>query len=97
MAFVPAAVDQRWRLDIGDLARVGVVAAAYFGAAKLGLLFAFSNSSVTAVWPPSGLALAAVVLCGARIWPGIWLGAFLANLTTQGSVPAVVGVATGNT
>ncbi|MGN6166605.1 MAG: sensor histidine kinase [Solirubrobacteraceae bacterium] len=77
--------------------RIGVVAAAYFGAAKLGLLLAFANSSVTAVWPPSGLALAAVVVWGPRVWPGIWLGAFLANLTTQGSVLAVVGIATGNT
>jgi PAS domain S-box-containing protein len=80
-----------------ELVRIGVVAAAYFGAAKLGLLFAFANSSVTAVWPPSGLALAAVVVWGPRVWPGIWLGAFLANLTTQGSVLAVCGIATGNT
>ena len=77
--------------------RIGVVAAAYFGVAKLGLLLAFANSSVTAVWPPSGLALAAVVVWGPRVWPGIWLGAFLANLTTQGSVLAVCGIATGNT
>jgi PAS domain S-box-containing protein len=76
---------------------MGVVAAAYFGAAKLGLLFAFANSSVTAVWPPSGLALAAAVVWGPGVWPGIWLGAFVANLTTQGSVLAVCGIATGNT
>jgi PAS domain S-box-containing protein len=74
-----------------------VVAAAYFGAAKLGLLFAFANSSVTAIWPPSGLALAAVLVWGPSAWPGVWLGAFLANLTTQGSVLAVCGIATGNT
>lgn len=84
-----------------DLARevvlVGVVAAVYFGAAKLGLTLAFSNRSVTAVWPPSGLALAAAILYGPRVWPGIALGAFLANLTTQGSVLAVAGIAAGNT
>jgi PAS domain S-box-containing protein len=80
-----------------EVVRVGVVAAVYFGAAKLGLTLAFSNRSVTAVWPPSGLALAAVVLYGPRVWPGIALGAFLANLTTQGSVLAVAGIAAGNT
>jgi PAS domain S-box-containing protein len=73
------------------------VAAAYFGLAKLCLLLAFANMSVTAVWPPSGFALAAVLIWGPRVWPGIWLGAFLANLTTQGSVLAVIGIATGNT
>jgi PAS domain S-box-containing protein len=77
--------------------RIGLVAAAYFGVAKLCLLLAVANSSVTAVWPPSGLALAAVVVWGRRAWPGIWLGAFLVNLTTQGSVLAVAGIATGNT
>jgi PAS domain S-box-containing protein len=73
------------------------VAGAYFGVAKLCLLLAFANSSVTAVWSPSGLALAAVVVWGSRVWPGIWLGAFLADLTTQGSALAVLGIATGNT
>jgi PAS domain S-box-containing protein len=96
------AIDQvvagkRWRGSTRDVALMGAVAVVYFGAAKLGLALAFSNRSVTAVWPPSGLALAAVLLCGARVWPGIALGAFLANLTTQGSVPAVAGIATGNT
>jgi PAS domain S-box-containing protein len=80
-----------------DLVRIAVLAAAYFGAAKLGLLLAVTNSSVSAVWPPSGLALAAVVVWGPRVWPGIWLGALLANLTTQGSFLAVLGIATGNT
>ena len=80
-----------------DVALVGAVALVYFGAAKFGLALAFSNRSVTAVWPPSGLALAAVLVCGARVWPGIALGAFLANLTTQGSVPTVAGIAVGNT
>lgn len=80
-----------------DVVRIGLVAAAYFGVAKLCLLLAFANSSVTAVWPPSGLALAAIVVWGRRVWPGIWLGAFLVNLTTQGSVLAVAGIATGNT
>jgi PAS domain S-box-containing protein len=92
-----AVIDSRWRDLARDVVLVGVVAAVYFGAAKLGLALAFANRSVTAVWPPSGLALAAVVLWGARVWPGIALGAFLANLTTQGSVLAVAGIAAGNT
>jgi integral membrane sensor domain MASE1 len=58
------------------------VAAAYYGAAKFGLALAYENSSVTAVWPPTGIALAALLLGGYRLWPGIALGAFLANAWT---------------
>src|SRR5436189_2604003 len=56
-----------------------VVAAVYFGAAKLGLSFAFVHSSVSPIWPPAGIAIAAVLLFGNRVWPGIFLGALIAN------------------
>ena len=54
---------------------VALVAAAYFGAAKVGLSLAFVAEQVTAVWPPTGIALAALLLFGSRAWPGIALGA----------------------
>lgn len=78
-------------------AQLVVVAAAYFGAAKAGLQFAFANQSVTAVWPPTGLALAAVFIWGYRMWPAVFVGAFLANITTAGPATSVLGIATGNT
>src|SRR5574341_2636354 len=56
-----------------------VLAAVYYGASRLGFLFAISPGNVTAVWPPSGIALAAFLLLGYGVWPGIWLGSFLAN------------------
>jgi integral membrane sensor domain MASE1/anti-sigma regulatory factor (Ser/Thr protein kinase) len=71
--------------------------AAYFGSAKLGLALAFSNESVTAVWPPTGLALAALFLWGRNLWPGVLLGAFLANVTTDVPVYTAAGIAVGNT
>ncbi len=74
-----------------------VLAAAYFASAKLGLTLAFSNESVTAVWPPTGIALAALVLWGRRLWPGVLLGAFLANVTTDVPVYTAAGIAVGNT
>lgn len=46
---------------------------------------------------PAGIALAAVLLFGYRVWPGIFLGAFLANVTTAGSVATSLGIAAGNT
>jgi PAS domain S-box-containing protein len=76
---------------------IGMLAALYFAAAKLSLILAIPPGYATAVWPPSGLALAAVLLAGTRAWPGIWLGAALANVAVQSSALAAVFIATGNT
>jgi diguanylate cyclase (GGDEF)-like protein len=80
-----------------NLAIVAVLAVVYFGTAKLGLRFAFVNPSATALWAPTGITLAAFLIFGFRVWPGAFLGAFFANLTTAGSVLTSIGIATGNT
>jgi diguanylate cyclase (GGDEF)-like protein len=80
--------------------RIGLLvllAAVYYFAARVGLRFAFINSSVTTVWPPAGIALAAFVLYGYRIWPAIVAAAFLANVSTTGAVLPSIGIAIGNT
>src|SRR5512135_2939099 len=79
------------------LAAVVLVAAVYLAAAKLGLALASVNPSASAVWPPTGIAIAALLLLGYRVWPGILLGAFLANVTTDGSIAASIVIAVGNT
>src|ERR1700730_11429250 len=81
----------------GNLPIICALAAVYFCAAKLGLRFAFVHASATAVWAPTGIALACFLIFGFRVWPGIFLGAFFANLTTAGSVLTSIGVAMGNT
>jgi diguanylate cyclase (GGDEF)-like protein len=73
------------------------LALVYYLSAKLGLRFAYINTSVTTVWPPTGIALAAFVLYGYRVWPAILVGAFAANYTTTGAVLSSVGIAIGNT
>lgn len=78
-------------------ARFVVVAGAYYGAAKLGLHLAYANSSVTAVWAPTGIALAALVLGGFRFVPAIALGALLANGWTGVPLGTVLGITIGNT
>ena len=77
--------------------QVGVIAAVYFVAARLSLPLAIPPGYATAVWPPSGIALAAALLLGSRIWPGIWIGAALANLTVESSFVSTVLIASGNT
>jgi diguanylate cyclase (GGDEF)-like protein len=78
------------------LARGGL-AVVYFLAGKLGLSMAFVHPSSTAVWPPTGIALAALLLLGTEVWPGVFIGAFLVNATTVGTILTSLGIATGNT
>src|SRR5262245_42531993 len=77
--------------------QVALLAAVYFGAAKIGLTMAFVAEQVTAVWPPTGIALAALLLFGYRAWPGITLGAFVANATAQEPLVTAACIAVGNT
>ena len=83
--------------SLRTIAMILALAGSYFCAGKLGLSWAYVHASVTAVWPPTGIALAALLLWGYRLWPGIFLGAFLVNITTQGSVATTLGIAAGNT
>ena len=73
------------------------LAAVYVVAGKLGLTLAFVHASATAVWPPTGIALAALLIFGLDAWPAIFLGAFLVNITTVGTAVSSAGIATGNT
>lgn len=69
-----------------NLTTIAILAVVYFFAGKLGLRLAFANPSATAVWPSTGIALAAFLLIGYWVWPGILLAAFLTNLATAGSL-----------
>ena len=80
-----------------ELATLVVLAAVYFVAGKLGLRLAYVNASATAVWPCTGIALAAFLILGYRAWPAILAGAFLVNLTTAGTFATSIGLAIGNT
>jgi len=73
-----------------------LLAAVYFAAAKASLFLAIPPGHATAVWPPSGIALAALLLLGNRVWPGVWVGAALANYAVSSSVLLAVTLGTGN-
>jgi integral membrane sensor domain MASE1/anti-sigma regulatory factor (Ser/Thr protein kinase) len=74
-----------------------LVALAYVVAAKAGFTLAFTTKQVTAVWPPTGIALTALLLWGYRVWPGIWIGAFAVNAVSSEPVWTAAAIATGNT
>ena len=69
----------------------------YYLSAIAGLRFAYINTSVTTVWPPTGIALAAFVLFGYEVWPAILVGAFFANVHTSFALLPSLGIAVGNT
>jgi two-component system, cell cycle sensor histidine kinase and response regulator CckA len=71
--------------------------AAYLGAGEVGLMMAFEHGNVSPVWPPSGIALAGLLLLGAHFWPGVLLGALLLNLTTPVAAPTALCIAVGST
>jgi signal transduction histidine kinase/CheY-like chemotaxis protein len=79
------------------LPAIGVLTLIYFIAGKLGLKLAFLHASASPVWPPAGIALAALLLLGYRVWPAIFVGAFLVNATTAGNIATSLGIAAGNT
>jgi integral membrane sensor domain MASE1 len=85
--------SRRWAV----LAQAALVAAAYFAAAKLALLLAIPPGYATAIWPGSGIALAALLLGANRLWPGVWVGSFATNLTIEGSIFAAAVIAAGST
>ena len=79
------------------LITVAVAGVAYFAAARFGLSLAFATQQVTAIWPPTGIALVALLLIGYRAWPAILVGAFAANIVTNEPFAVAAGIALGNT
>jgi PAS domain S-box-containing protein len=76
---------------------VALLAGVYYATARLGLAYASIGHSVSLIWPPSGIAFAALTLLGYRYWPGVFLGAFLANAATPVPLWTAGGIAVGNT
>jgi signal transduction histidine kinase len=73
------------------------LAAAYFVAAKIGQTLRYT-ASVSAIWPPAGLGIAALYLWGTRWWPGVFLGELVVNVDLLDALPAgsLIGQQTGN-
>lgn len=77
--------------------RLTIVAAAYYGSAKLGLEQQLVRGQVTPFWPPTGIALVALLMWGLRMWPGIAIGALVVNAPLGPSILPVLAIVAGNT
>jgi signal transduction histidine kinase len=84
------------RISAIHIIELAAVTFIYFGLVKLGLTLASINPSASPVWPATGFALAILLLRGYRVWPAIFVGAFLANASTAGSIYTAAAVAVGN-
>src|SRR5438046_5815894 len=91
--FRPSDIRERVK-DIVELSSIAII---YVAVAKVSLALASIHPSATPIWPPTGFALAVVLLLGYRLTPAIFLGAFVANVTTAGSISTSLAIATGNT
>jgi PAS domain S-box-containing protein len=76
---------------------IALLAASYVVAGRLGFTASAIHPVVSSAWPPSGIALAALLLFGKRFWPGIALGAFVVNIIGGIAPLGAAGIATGNT
>ena len=91
---------ESWRTRIGTpryLARSLLVLIAYFVTGRLGLSLDAVSGVAATVWPPSGIALAALLLGGRSLWPAVALGAFSVNLSVGVPAAAAAGITLGNT
>jgi signal transduction histidine kinase len=77
-------------------AEVAVLATIYVVAARAGLQLDAVSGFATLVWPPTGIALAALLVRGYRLWPGVAIGALVANVLTDAPVLVAAGIAVGN-
>jgi PAS domain S-box-containing protein len=90
----PSANPSSWPID---LLRALTLGALYVVSARLALSLASVHASITPVWPPTGIAIASLLLGGLRLWPGVFVGALIANVLTSGSMASSLGIAAGNT
>lgn len=92
----PLSLMKNSGISAGFFIRLTGVTLLYFASAQAGLMYAVVGSTVTLVWPPSGIALVAILTYGYRISFGIALGAILANAWTGLPIPLAAGIAIGN-
>ena len=78
-------------------AQIVVLAVIYFAAAHAGLGLEAVGGFATLVWPPTGISIAALIIFGYRVWPGVLLGAAVANAASGAPIPVALGIGIGNT
>jgi signal transduction histidine kinase len=97
MKTLPGSASQKTKAIAIYLLKILLLALIYHLAAQLGLQMAYVQVNTSPVWPPTGIALAALLLFGLDLWPGISLGVLLGSLFTGADVGVALGITLGNT
>src|SRR4030095_558987 len=79
------------------LLRIIILAGLFIVLGRIGLFYSSTHYGVSMIWPPSGIAIAALLLCGNRMWPGILLGALIVNYSGNIPLPGAAIVSVGST
>ncbi len=94
---VPRLPSLQMKVSLNEAARAAALALVYVLAARMGLELGTISGFATLVWPPTGIAIAALLLGGYRLWPGVFIGALVANVWNGAPIPVGLGIAAGNT
>ncbi|HET7452803.1 MAG TPA: MASE1 domain-containing protein [Thermoanaerobaculia bacterium] len=79
-----------------EIAAGALLFASYVAAGRGGLRLAVVHPAASSVWAPTGIAIAALIVFGLRLWPAVFAGALVVNATTGASLPVALGIAAGN-
>jgi signal transduction histidine kinase len=77
--------------------QITVLACLFILTGWVGRQLAFPTSIGTLMWPPGGLVLAALILYGLRLWPGIFIGSFVSTLLLGVEIPVALAIASVST
>lgn len=88
---------QQTRIIISFFIENAFVCLLYIGATKIGFALAFFNSQVSPIWPPEGVALAALLLRGRQVLVGVFLGAIIGNFLALPNLSVCLGIGFANT
>src|SRR5581483_10147317 len=83
--------------SLRTLLQLAALALAYWAAARLGLQLALVHGQVTPIWPPTGIAVVAMLVFGFRVWPAVFVGALAVNLPIGPTPLGAAIIAIGNT
>jgi signal transduction histidine kinase len=95
--YVPTAFKMKSKSIFRYLVEIAGLAIIYHLAARVGLQMAYVQQNTSPVWPPSGIALAALLIFGIQDWPGITLGVVIGSLLTGAPLGLSLGFGVANT
>jgi signal transduction histidine kinase len=90
-------IQDRVKKVLVYILKIVILAIIYHLAVRLGLSMAYVQANTSPVWPPTGIALAALLFFELDLWPGVSIGVFVGAMFTGAPVNLAIGMTLGNT